>query len=96
MTGGVAAVLLLLHFVVLTSLTPCFCRFLRYEPFNHPKHFKKLIKDDIAYKPERGFKKLQTVLQAVLLRRTKTTKLNGEPIVQLPGREAKLVKVCVS
>jgi hypothetical protein len=33
------------------------------------------------------------VLQAILLRRTKTTKLNGEPIVQLPGREAELVKV---
>lgn len=50
------------------------------------------IKDEITYKPEKGFRKLQTLLKAILLRRTKQTTINGVPIVDIPPRQQELMK----
>lgn len=72
---------------------PLPARFLHYEPFNHPKYFKKHIKEEIAHNPTKGFKKLQTLLRAVLLRRTKGSKIGDEPIICLPERRQQLVQV---
>ncbi|GLI60468.1 hypothetical protein VaNZ11_002626 [Volvox africanus] len=68
-------------------------RFLRYAPYCESRKFKELIKVKIAEKPEIGYKFLQAVLQTVLLRRTKQSKINGEPIIKLPAREQQLIKV---
>ncbi|GLC43495.1 hypothetical protein PLESTM_001479400 [Pleodorina starrii] len=68
-------------------------RFIRYAPYCESRKFKELIKGKIAEKPEIGYKFLQAVLQAVLLRRTKQSTINGEPIIKLPGREQQLIQV---
>jgi SNF2 family DNA or RNA helicase len=68
-------------------------RFLRYEPFNHPKYFKQHIKEEIAHNPAKGFRKLQALLRAVLLRRTKGSKIGGQPIIALPERRQTLLKI---
>jgi hypothetical protein len=40
-----------------------------------------------------GFQKLQLLLRAILLRRTKGTTIKGTPIINLPERRQELVKV---
>jgi SNF2 family DNA or RNA helicase len=65
-------------------------RFLKQEPYSEYPSFRSLIRDPIAKTPDLGFKRLQTILQAVMLRRTKTSKLNGKPIVSLPPRIVEL------
>ncbi|KAF5843373.1 P-loop containing nucleoside triphosphate hydrolase protein [Dunaliella salina] len=67
-------------------------KFLRYKPYNDPAGFKELIKDKILHNPDNGYKILSIVLQAILLRRTKSTKLGDEPIVNLPPREQELIQ----
>jgi SNF2 family DNA or RNA helicase len=61
-------------------------------PYSELKAFKELIKDKISSNAVDGYKLLQAVLQPMLLRRTKTSKLHGEPIVNLPPREQELVQ----
>ncbi|KAF6253953.1 SNF2 family N-terminal domain-containing protein [Scenedesmus sp. NREL 46B-D3] len=68
-------------------------KFLRYEPFNHPKYFKQHIKEDIQHNPAKGFRKLQALLRAVLLRRTKGSTIGGQPIIALPERRQQLLKI---
>lgn len=43
-----------------------------------------------------GFQKLQLLLKAILLRRTKGSTINGTPIINLPERRQELVKVNLS
>lgn len=40
----------------------------------------------IRNKDERGFTRLQTILDSILLRRTKDQKVNDQPIVALPPK----------
>jgi SNF2 family DNA or RNA helicase len=40
-----------------------------------------------------GFQKLQLLLRAILLRRTKGTTIKGAPIINLPERKQELVRV---
>jgi SNF2 family DNA or RNA helicase len=65
-------------------------RFLKQEPYSEYPSFRSLIRDPILKTPDLGFKRLQTILQVVMLRRTKTSKLNGKPIVSLPPRIVEL------
>jgi SNF2 family DNA or RNA helicase len=46
-------------------------RFLKYEPYSVYGSFKSMIKNPISKGSTQGYKKLQTVLKIVLLRRTK-------------------------
>lgn len=74
-----------------THLPPA--RFLRYQPYDTTKGFKVHLKDAITYRPEKGYARLQAVLAAIMLRRTKDTQLHGRPIIELPKREQSLVQV---
>jgi len=69
-------------------------RFLRYDPYSKYSAFKEVIRDPIVTEsdPARGFGRLQAALQNILLRRTKTSKIDGEPIVALPERIVRLVE----
>ena len=60
--------------------------FLRYEPYNQYQSFASLIRDEISQNPEKGYRRLQAVLSPVMLRRTKQSTLNGQPIINLPPR----------
>lgn len=61
-------------------------RFLRYEPYCEPGAFRTIVKEPIRLDPTVGFRRLQAILQVVMLRRTKQTQIGGVPIVKLPPR----------
>ncbi|CAO2043838.1 unnamed protein product [Urochloa humidicola] len=52
-----------------------------------------MIKDPITKDSARGYKKLQAILRIVLLRRTKETRIDGEPILKLPPKTIELSKI---
>ncbi|WCJ26979.1 SNF2 domain-containing protein / helicase domain-containing protein / zinc finger protein-related [Euphorbia peplus] len=68
-------------------------RFLRYDPYAVYNSFCSTIKVPIQKNPTKGYKKLQAVLKTIMLRRTKATKLDGEPIINLPPKTIELRKV---
>uniref|UniRef100_A0A0D9X514 RING-type domain-containing protein n=1 Tax=Leersia perrieri TaxID=77586 RepID=A0A0D9X514_9ORYZ len=68
-------------------------RFLKYDPYSTYTSFCTMIKHPIARNAVHGYKKLQTVLRIVLLRRTKETMIDGQPIINLPPKTINLDKV---
>ncbi|GJZ94134.1 helicase [Tanacetum coccineum] len=68
-------------------------RFLRYDPYAKFRKFCSEIKAPIQRNPVSGYKKLQIILQTIMLRRTKGTRLKGEPIISLPPKTIMLKKV---
>uniref|UniRef100_A0A0D9ZR51 Uncharacterized protein n=1 Tax=Oryza glumipatula TaxID=40148 RepID=A0A0D9ZR51_9ORYZ len=68
-------------------------RFLKYEPYSVYGSFRSMIKYQISRDATRGYKKLQAVLKIVLLRRTKETLIDGEPIIKLPPKTIQLSKI---
>ncbi|CAH2053259.1 unnamed protein product [Thlaspi arvense] len=68
-------------------------RFLRYNPYAVYKFFYSTIKAPISKNSLNGYKKLQAVLRAIMLRRTKGTLLDGKPIINLPPKKLNLSKV---
>ncbi|RAL39437.1 hypothetical protein DM860_002970 [Cuscuta australis] len=68
-------------------------RFLRFEPYYSYKNFCSSLKVPIQKSPTRGYRKLQAVLRTVMLRRTKGTYIDGEPIINLPPKKIELKKV---
>ncbi|XP_010479492.1 PREDICTED: helicase-like transcription factor CHR28 [Camelina sativa] len=68
-------------------------RFLRYDPYAVYKSFCHTIKGPISKNSLQGYKKLQAVLRAIMLRRTKGTLLDGQPIINLPPKTINLSKV---
>ncbi|KAJ4917660.1 SNF2 domain-containing protein / helicase domain-containing protein / zinc finger protein-related [Raphanus sativus] len=68
-------------------------RFLRYDPYAVYKSFYNTIKLPISRNSPNGYKKLQAILKAIMLRRTKGTLLDGKPIINLPPKTINLSKV---
>ncbi|XP_057986297.1 helicase-like transcription factor CHR28 isoform X2 [Hevea brasiliensis] len=68
-------------------------RFLRYDPYDVYTLFCSTIKIPIQKNPTKGYKKLQAVLKAIMLRRTKGTNIDGKPIITLPPKVVELKKV---
>jgi SNF2 family DNA or RNA helicase len=68
-------------------------RFLHYAPYDDLPAFRARIREPIRACPAAGFAALQRVLQTVMLRRTKATRIGGEPIVKLPPRTVSLQAV---
>ncbi|KAL7095059.1 hypothetical protein ACP275_10G001500 [Erythranthe tilingii] len=68
-------------------------RFLRYDPYDKYKTFGSSIKALISRDSVKGYKKLQVVLRNIMLRRTKGTLLDGEPIINLPPKRVHLTRV---
>ncbi|KAE9611586.1 putative chromatin remodeling SNF2 family [Lupinus albus] len=68
-------------------------RFLRYDPYAVYKSFYNTIKIPISRNSIHGYKKLQAVLRAIMLRRTKGTLIDGQPIINLPPKTIELTKV---
>ncbi|KAL6206929.1 hypothetical protein ACLB2K_024175 [Fragaria x ananassa] len=68
-------------------------RFLRYDPYAVYQMFCTTIKIPISKNPTKGYKKLQAVLKTIMLRRTKGTLLDGEPIISLPPKFIELKRV---
>ncbi|KAJ8475179.1 hypothetical protein ONZ51_g6714 [Trametes cubensis] len=67
-------------------------KFLRIVPLNDWQTFNSSVAKPIkAGRPVRALKRLQVVLQKIMLRRTKTTVINGKPILELPDRLVNVV-----
>ncbi|TBU59783.1 SNF2 family N-terminal domain-containing protein [Dichomitus squalens] len=68
-------------------------KFLRISPLNDWGTFNTSIAKPVkAGKPVRALKRLQVVLRAIMLRRTKATLINGKPIIELPPRLVNVVE----
>lgn len=76
-------------------------RFLRLKPYDEEKNFKRDISVALKSNSERydeydrkqSMAKLRAILLAVMLRRTKTSKVDGKPLMQLPKRTVERVYV---
>ncbi|KAL1537512.1 helicase-like transcription factor CHR28 isoform X4 [Salvia divinorum] len=68
-------------------------RFLRHEPYATFTTFCEHLKSPINRNPKVGYKKLQAVLKTIMLRRTKGTYIDGEPIIDLPPKTIELKRV---
>lgn len=68
-------------------------RFLKYDPYSVYNSFCSMVKVPITRNPASGYRKLQAVLKTIMLRRTKGTLLDGKPIINLPPKSVKLMKV---
>ncbi|KAI0039548.1 hypothetical protein FA95DRAFT_1684246 [Auriscalpium vulgare] len=67
-------------------------KFLRVRPLNDWQTFNEQINKPVkSGKPVRAMKRLHVVLRAVMLRRQKTDLLNGQPLLDLPGRYVSVV-----
>ncbi|KAG2298377.1 hypothetical protein Bca52824_034849 [Brassica carinata] len=67
-------------------------KFLRYHPYAEACSFSQRIIIPISKNSLRGYKKLQAILRGILLRRTKETLLDGQPILHLPPKTVNLTK----
>ncbi|GER44305.1 SNF2 domain-containing protein [Striga asiatica] len=68
-------------------------RFLRYDPYDKFKKFSSSIKSFILRDSVKGYKKLQVILMNIMLRRTKGTLIDGQPIITLPPKKVHLMRV---
>ncbi|KAK8061273.1 hypothetical protein PG994_007639 [Apiospora phragmitis] len=65
--------------------------FLQIKPYDDPQEFKRkfaaLYPKNKSYEnPEKVMKSLQVLLRAIMLRRTKSSTIDGAPIITLPGK----------
>ncbi|KAI3816406.1 hypothetical protein L1987_16100 [Smallanthus sonchifolius] len=65
-------------------------RFLRCDPYANYKSFCNQIKIPISRNSMQGYRKLQAVFKAIMLRRTKGTLIDGMPIINLPPKTIEL------
>ena len=73
-------------------------KFLRIRPYNDPKQFKKdfgsLYKGIGTQKTtDNAMRKLQALIKAILLRRTKNSLIDGKPIIELPPKTEEIQHV---
>ena len=69
-------------------------KWLKFEPYcDEYKLYKRQIEVPIKSGDPIGFKRLQTLIEAVSLRRTKTDQVNGRPLVSLPKKTVRLKKL---
>ncbi|PWY88357.1 hypothetical protein BO70DRAFT_427146 [Aspergillus heteromorphus CBS 117.55] len=75
-------------------------KFLRIRPYcqleNFQRDFVRPLKSGVNSLREKAMLQLQVLLKAVLLRRTKTSKIDGKPILQLPPKVSERVHAVFS
>ncbi|KAI9203791.1 SNF2 family N-terminal domain-containing protein [Polychytrium aggregatum] len=66
-------------------------RFLRVKPYCDYATYKREVSDPFKQsRPKTAIKRLQIILKAVMIRRTKFSKLEGKPLLNLPQRKVEL------
>ncbi|KAL7990903.1 hypothetical protein Chor_014333 [Crotalus horridus] len=61
--------------------------FLKLKPFTERAWWHRTIQRPVTMGDERGLKRLQSLIKSITLRRTKTSKINGKPVLKLPERK---------
>jgi len=67
--------------------------FLKLEPLNDKYYFTRTIARPIKDGDLRGFYKLQVLMHAIAMRRTKDMQVGGQPLVSLPSKTVHVVEV---
>ncbi|KAJ3084919.1 hypothetical protein HK102_000513 [Quaeritorhiza haematococci] len=69
-------------------------KFLKIKPYHDYAIFKDQISNPLARgRSKVAYNRLQLILGAIMLRRTKTTLIDGKPLLSLPSRNVKVEKV---
>ncbi|KAL1923656.1 uncharacterized protein VTP21DRAFT_8636 [Calcarisporiella thermophila] len=69
-------------------------KFLRVKPYDDYPTFKHQIVSPLQQgRAKTALQRLQVVLKAIMLRRTKDHKIDGKPLLNLPTREVKVLRV---
>ncbi|KAF8539420.1 SNF2 family N-terminal domain-containing protein [Trichophaea hybrida] len=75
-------------------------RFLRIKPYNEwaqfSQTFSRPLKQKSQFAADQAMNKLQALLKAILLRRTKSSEIDGQPILTLPPKEVTMVHAVFS
>ncbi|XP_040205021.1 helicase-like transcription factor isoform X2 [Rana temporaria] len=61
--------------------------FLKLKPFTDREWWHRAIERPVRMGDEGGLRRLQALIKNITLRRTKTTKVKGKPVLQLPERK---------
>ena len=69
-------------------------KWLEVEPYaSHRTLFKRQIESAIKHGHPNGIQRLQTLMQAICMRRTKSDQVNGKPIVDLPNKSVTITEL---
>ncbi|KAM4043571.1 helicase-like transcription factor isoform 2-T4 [Anomaloglossus baeobatrachus] len=61
--------------------------FLKLKPFTDREWWHRTIQRPVTTGDQAGLRRLQALIKSITLRRTKTTKVNGKPVLKLPERK---------
>nr|XP_056706370.1 helicase-like transcription factor [Euleptes europaea] len=61
--------------------------FLKLKPFTDREWWRRTIQRPVTMGDQGGLKRLQSLIKSITLRRTKTSKVKGEPVLKLPDRK---------
>ncbi|XP_072263993.1 helicase-like transcription factor isoform X2 [Pyxicephalus adspersus] len=70
--------------------------FLKLKPFTDREWWHRTIQRPVSMGDQGGLRRLQALIKNITLRRTKTTKVNGKPVLQLPERKVYIQHIKLS
>lgn len=70
--------------------------FLRLKPFDVREWWNRVIQRPVTYGDRAGLQSLQTLVKCITLRRTKSSEVNGRPLVSLPEKTVYVEQVELS
>ncbi|XP_041125976.1 helicase-like transcription factor [Polyodon spathula] len=70
--------------------------FLKLKPFTTKEWWNRTIQRPAMMGDPEGFRRLQALIKSITLRRTKASKINGRPVVELPERKVFIQHITLS
>ncbi|XP_072897666.1 helicase-like transcription factor isoform X1 [Hemitrygon akajei] len=70
--------------------------FLKLKPFTDRQWWHRTIQRPVTMGDQHGLKRLQALINNITLRRTKTSKVNGKPVIELPSRKVFIQHITLS
>ncbi|XP_067898712.1 helicase-like transcription factor [Heterodontus francisci] len=70
--------------------------FLKLKPFTDRQWWHRTIQRPVTMGDQHGLKRLQALINNITLRRTKTSKVNGKPVIELPERRVFVQHITLS
>ncbi|XP_078266571.1 helicase-like transcription factor isoform X3 [Rhinoraja longicauda] len=70
--------------------------FLKLKPFTDRQWWHRTIQRPVTMGDQHGLKRLQALINNITLRRTKTSKVNGRPVIELPARTVFIQYIALS
>ncbi|XP_031232294.1 helicase-like transcription factor [Mastomys coucha] len=70
--------------------------FLKLKPFVDREWWHRIIQRPVTTGDEGGLRRLQSLIKSITLRRTKTSKIKGKPVLELPERKVFIQHITLS